>query len=80
MDGLKIGDVQFKVGGKPHKFSVINNLPGTFGLSLEGAVDNWLARTDDYSADSFCKYVTSKDSSIICCKPTLENKTKYKLK
>lgn len=59
-DKITVSEVNFKVGRKKHHFRVFHNLPGTFGNSIEGAVDNWLARTEDYRPESLCKYINSK--------------------
>jgi len=75
--GMKIGDVQFYVNKVRHKFRVLNNMPDTHGLSLNDAVDNWVHRTDDFSAQSFCDYVNSKGTGFICCLPTKRNIKKY---
>lgn len=58
--------ISFKVGKKKHEFKVYNDLPETFGLNIECALDNWLARTDDYSSESLCDYVTSKNTGHFC--------------
>lgn len=63
---LQKADIEFKVNGKPVSFSVVHNLPSVFGLNISGAVDNWLVRTKEYTADSLCKYVMSKDPSFVC--------------
>lgn len=52
--------VEFAVDGKQVSFIIIHNMPDQFGLSLECAVDNWLARTSVFTAGSLCKYIMSK--------------------
>lgn len=52
--------IQFKVYGQQYKFAVVHNLPKIPGLRIEDALDNWLARTDDYTAESFCEYINDK--------------------
>lgn len=58
-------DVEFKVKGKPIKFSVIHNLPNDFGLSFNNALDNWLERTNTFTAHSLCKYILSKQTGFV---------------
>lgn len=58
-------DVKFKVNGKPVSFSVIHNLPETFGLSFNNALDCWLARTKKYTAKSLVKYINSKHTRYV---------------
>lgn len=53
-------DVTFNVGGKPVAFKIICRLPATQGLNIDGALDNWLARTSEYTAQSFVAYINSK--------------------
>jgi len=59
-------DIEFKVNDREVKFSVVHNLPKTWGLNIENALDNWLFRTKHYTAKNFCKYVMSKDPSFVC--------------
>lgn len=63
---LHRAEICFKVGEIDHEMVVMTNLPETFGMSIDGAVENWLMRTKDFSVKSFCDYVESKDSTIIC--------------
>ncbi len=42
------------------EFWIIHNLPETQGLNIQGALDNWLVRTDKYTDKSFCDYINSK--------------------
>lgn len=58
-------DVKIKVDGKQVNFSVIHNLPKTFGLSFDDALDNWLARTQKFTAKSLVNYINSKDTGYI---------------
>lgn len=74
---FRIADIEFYVNKKRHKFRVLNDMPDTFGFSIEGAVDNWLARTNDFSAQNFCDYVNNKNTGYICCLPTKQNINKY---
>ena len=52
--------IKFKVKEIEHSFKCISNLPFTFGLSIEDAVNSWVVRTKDYSFNSFRKYVCEK--------------------
>lgn len=63
---MQTSDIEFKVGNKPVKFTVVNNLD-EFGLSVEDAVVNWTERTKEFTPESFCKYVISKDPDNIMC-------------
>lgn len=42
------------------KFSICHNMPDTFGLRIDDALPNWLARTKVYTAQSFVDYIMSK--------------------
>jgi len=64
MDNWSKGDVKFNLGKKPISFSIYNNLPNVPGLRLEDAVTNWLARTDEYTDESLCAYIMSKDINL----------------
>lgn len=48
------------------------------GLSIGDAFICWNVRTDDFSIESFCEYVKSKDSEIICVPRKEYNKTRKK--
>lgn len=41
-------------------FEIMHNIPEGDINGLQGAIDNWLVRTDEYTPESFCKYVNSK--------------------
>jgi hypothetical protein len=60
-------DVQFNVNKKKYtqkvKFSIIHNLPNRPGMRFEDAVENWCARTKDFSPESLCAYIMDKFSS-----------------
>ena len=58
-------DVQFNVGKKQVKFSIIHNMPETHGLSFNDALNNWLPRTNDYTAQSLIDYINSKGTGVI---------------
>lgn len=66
MNNLQKANIEFNVDGKPVKFSVIHNLPANFGLNIDGAVDNWLARTEEYTAQSLVDYINSKNTGYFC--------------
>ena len=65
MRDLIRAEVQFKVNGKPKKFVVIHNMPPHFGLNFDCALDNWLARTDNFTATSLCNYIMSKQCDVV---------------
>lgn len=77
MKELKVGTVEFFVGKVRHRFKVINDMPETHGLSHNDAVTNWVHRTDNYSAQSFCDYVESKGTGNVCCIASNKNIKKY---
>ncbi len=68
MDDLNfiIADVKLEVNGKPVKFQVVHNLPELQGLCFGAAIDNWLVRTNKYTAKSLCKYIMGKESGYVC--------------
>lgn len=43
---------------------VLHNLPD-FGLDIQAALTNWLARTKVFTVDNFCAYIMSKGVNII---------------
>jgi len=57
--------VKFTLKGKDYIFEVVHNLE-YFGLDIESALHNWLARTKDFTQKSFMDYVKSKDDLIMC--------------
>jgi hypothetical protein len=63
--GLVKSEVSFKVNGKPISFVVIHDLPNVRGLSFDDALNNWLVRTLDYTPESLCKYILSKNTRHI---------------
>lgn len=65
MKELKRANIEFKLRGNLIKFTIVHNLPKTFGLSLEDALQNWLVRTDIFTADSLCKYIMSKHTEYV---------------
>lgn len=42
------------------QFEIEHNL-NDYGLNLTAGVINWMVRTDDYSPESLCNYLVSKD-------------------
>ena len=67
--------IKFKRGKEKYCFNVSHNLD-EMGLSIDAALINWAARTTSFSIQSFCRYVESKDTINISCKPTALLKTK----
>lgn len=57
--------INFKYNWEPMEFAVYHNL-SEFGLSIHDAFDNWWPRTEVFTEASFCEYVMSKDSGIVC--------------
>lgn len=60
---MKLQEVKFKYKGKSHHFILSTNM-NTKILSI--AVESWIIRTDNVSADSFCEYVNEKYSGHEC--------------
>lgn len=49
-------------------FTIMHDLKMTGSAhSFNAAFDSWLARTEDYTADSFCTHVKSKKPDAIFC-------------
>ncbi len=69
--------IGFNVGKERVEFTVIHNIH-SYGQSIESALDNWLARTDEYTVDSFCEYVESKDIKFMCLHEKLKSKLNKK--
>lgn len=42
------------------RWNIVNNLPDQFGLNIQCALDNYLARADNPSEGEFCNYINSK--------------------
>ena len=61
-----IAAVKFEVNDKTVKFQVIHNLPEKQGLNFNAALENWLYRTDKYTAKSLCDYIMSKETGYVC--------------
>jgi hypothetical protein len=60
-----VADVSFAVDGVPVSFRVIHNMPTRGNVnSFNAALDNWLARTEVFTGQSFCDYVNSKDAGF----------------
>jgi len=57
---LQKTNIEFRVNNKLIKFNIIHNLSVQPGANIRGALDNWLARTNKYTAKSFCNYINSK--------------------
>lgn len=56
------GDVKFNEGNNLVKFSIIHNIPHSGDINgFNGALQNWLMRTDVYTAESFVDYINSKN-------------------
>lgn len=58
-------DIEFKINKKKVAFSIIHNLPEVHGMSIEDALDNWLARTEEFTAKSLADYVNSKNTGSL---------------
>lgn len=58
-------EVQFEANGKLISFTIIHDLPNVRGLSFGDALNAWLLRTLDYTSESFCEYIRSKNTGHI---------------
>ena len=54
-------EVRFTLRKSLIRFKIYHNLPETSGMNIEGAIDNWTARTKVFTAQSLCDYILSKD-------------------
>lgn len=61
-DEFILSKVQFEVDGIQYKFEIVHNLPDHFGLSLKDALTNWIYRTKEYTVESLCDYINSKNT------------------
>ena len=61
-----MAEIRFNVGKRKISFNVVHNLPETFGLSMDCAVESWVHRTNKYTAESLCKYINDKDTGYVC--------------
>lgn len=53
--------INFKVDGKDVHFKIYHNIPGEGNINTAyTALDNWLARTQDHTEQSFVAYINSK--------------------
>ncbi len=59
--------IVFNLRKKKKRFDVIHNLD-EYSLDIEAAFENWWprVRNNNFSIESFCEYVTSKDVNLIC--------------
>ena len=60
----QVTDIAFTILKRHIRFSVKHNLPNVPGMSIMDAVDNWVHRTDAYTAKSLCAYINGKDSGF----------------
>jgi hypothetical protein len=49
------------------EFKIYTNLPKIKGMRIEDAIDNWAVRTKEYTAESLCVYVMSKELPDVFC-------------
>lgn len=55
------GDVKFNEGNNLVEFSIIHNIPHSGDINgFNGALQNWIIRTEVYTAESFVDYINSK--------------------
>jgi hypothetical protein len=74
-----LAKINFRAVNKDVNFEVVHNLPKDFGLNMDCAVENWAARTNDFTDISLCNYINSKEIGYKCY--TVDQfKKKYKIK
>jgi hypothetical protein len=57
MAKITVSDIELSNGSV---MRIFHNLPTQGINTIQDAVNSWTARTDDYSPESFCKYVNGK--------------------
>lgn len=57
MENWYKAEVNFLVNGRPVKFEVVHNIP-----DFMAALENWIHRTNNYTAKSLCNYVNGKQT------------------
>jgi len=65
-------EVRFTVKKSLIRFKIYHNLPEVQGMNIEGAIDNWLARTENFTAQSLCDYILSKEICDVFALPERE--------
>lgn len=63
-----IAKVSFFVDKRPVAFNVVHNLD-LIGLNFETALESWFPRTEIFTVECLCEYITSKDPESIICMP-----------
>lgn len=53
--------VKFNILEKQYEFKIYHNLPDVEAGNIEGAIGNWLSRTDDFTPESLRAYIMSKE-------------------
>ncbi len=72
MPQLQRSEIELSNG---NKICIIHNLPD-HGLNIQDALINWTERAKDYNAESFCKYIMSKDTNLLALTEEKFNKIK----
>ena len=65
-DDLHLYTISFEYNGERYSFRIYHNLPDVPGLSMKDALINWIARTDEVTEESLCKYIESKNTGYDC--------------
>ena len=66
MENLQSKHIKFEINGKTIEFDIEHNLPEISGMSLEDAVNNWIPRTNEYTAESLSAYINGKPTGHHC--------------
>lgn len=62
---MRSHNISFNVGKVHISFTIYTTLPELHGLSIEDAVNSWVYRTEEYTAESLVTYITNKDTGFI---------------
>lgn len=57
--------LKFNHGKTPMEFDIVHNLD-EYRLDILAALINWSVRTKEFTVESFCEYVVSKDVCLYC--------------
>ena len=60
-DKLQEAEIKLSNGAT---WKIVHNLPGAFGMNIQCALDNYLARERKPNISGFCKYIESKDPNF----------------
>lgn len=76
---MQLSEIAFKYKKKFYVWMFENNL-NYLGLNIEKAFNSWsmrLVRQDEFTPESFCDYVISKDPINVFCVPKVVKEISY---